>query len=76
MFVPSCARANPVAITKMPNLSPELAPSKNILSRSSGLGSERSQDCLGGNGLIKFLFLILMISHTFKSRSTQDDDLF
>jgi hypothetical protein len=36
IFVPSCARANPVAMMKMPKRWPELAPSRNMPSRSRG----------------------------------------
>lgn len=36
MFVPSWARANPVAMIKIPKRWPELAPSRNFPRRSRG----------------------------------------
>lgn len=35
-LVPSCASANPVAMMNTPNRWPELAPSRNMPSKSSG----------------------------------------
>jgi hypothetical protein len=41
IFVPSCARAKPAAIAKIPNLSAELAPSKNIPRSVKGFQTAR-----------------------------------
>jgi hypothetical protein len=40
MFVPSCAKAKPLAMTKIPNLSAELAFSKNIPRRVKGFQTD------------------------------------